>query len=484
MYDSLWRRWLLFGLCISFILLQKNPTSAMQMSDSSFMDKRACWISYLDFELYLKDLNETEFRKQVSVMYDIVLEHNLNTVIVHVRAFGDAIYPSDYFPYATYLYSDRNSRGYDALNIMIDMAHERGLYFEAWINPYRISKDDITTASYIQTKEYASILPYTITYHTANGETAMALDPQAAETKELIVNGIRELLDNYAVDGIHFDDYFYVSGMGDNLSTSLKMKYVNQLITQVYELVHQYKNVTFGISPAGNLENARAAGADIDTWLSQDGYIDYIMPQIYWSDMFVVNGETISLFKNRCNEWIKLNLLHKPMYIGLALYRVGENDSVDYGWGNNSRNLADQCAYLYENGCDGFALFRFEWLQKEQSVAELYALNNYIVMYRLQDHTAYTEDNYHVWVNSTDAFPQCITDEVTKCFPGYGNVSLFLEDYVLFYAIKNKDGTLSSWKKYTVFDNECLSEYNPMIKIMGIPREDVKKYLIFYKQVL
>ncbi|MDD6327573.1 MAG: family 10 glycosylhydrolase [Lachnospiraceae bacterium] len=448
------------------------------------MEKRACWISYLDFELYLKDLNEAEFREQVSSMYDIILEHQLNTVIVHVRAFGDAIYPSDYYPYATYLYSDRNSRGYDALKIMIDMAHERGIYFEAWINPYRISKDDASTASYLQTKQYKSILPYTIMYQTANGETAMALDPKSEKTQALIVNGVRELLDNYAVDGIHFDDYFYVRGMDDDLSTSLKMEYVNQLIQQVYEVVHQYKNVTFGISPAGNLENARAQGADVDIWLSQDGYIDYIMPQIYWSDMYIVNEETIRMFKNRCNEWMNINMLHKPMYIGLALYRVGEKDFVDYGWSEHSRNLADQCAYLYENGCNGFALFRFEWLRKEQSEAELCALKEYIIKYRLQEQSSYTEENYHAWNHSTDEIPKCITENVEKCFPGYGSVSMFMKDYFLIYAIKYTDGTFGSWKKYSMFDNKWMSEYDPEIKIIGIPREDVKKYLIFYWQVL
>ena len=99
-------------------------------------------------EVLLQDKNETEFRTKVSAMYDNVVKYGMNTVIVHVRAMGDAMYPSNYYPWSTYLSTNRSNPGYDPLQIMVELAHKKNLQFEAWINPYRLSRDNKTTASF------------------------------------------------------------------------------------------------------------------------------------------------------------------------------------------------------------------------------------------------------------------------------------------------------------------------------------------------
>ena len=111
-------------------------------NQNSNNDKRACWISFLDMEEYLLDLSEDEFRTKISQMYDNIISYGMNTVIVHTRAMGDAMYPSEYFSLSIYLDSDR-SMAYDPMHIMVELAHEKMLYFEAWINPYRLSKNEI-----------------------------------------------------------------------------------------------------------------------------------------------------------------------------------------------------------------------------------------------------------------------------------------------------------------------------------------------------
>ncbi len=368
-------------LIVLFSFLMNNLSYAVAAADDLVCknDKRACWISFLDMESYLKDLNEQEFRRKIEEMYGYIADNNMNTVLVHVRAFGDAIYPSEYFPQAEYMTTYRKIPDYDPLSIMISMAHEKNLKIEAWINPYRLAKDDATTVSYKNTEYYDRYKSFIIEYTNSDGETALSLDPSRQETVQLITDGVKEILENYDVDGIHFDDYFYMPGMADSLDTATKKSYVNQMVSSVYQTVKQYDGACqFGISPAGNMESARSQGADIDTWLSVPGYVDYIMPQIYWSDEYMTDSGIVNLYSDRCREWQSVNMLDIPIYAGLALYRVGEESAVDLGWSHSDCNLETQYRTAYEFGYDGYALFRYAWLEETAARKELDALRSYV----------------------------------------------------------------------------------------------------------
>ncbi len=343
-------------------------------------DKRACWVSFLDLEEYLVDLDENSYRAELDKMYDTILANNMNTIIFHVRPMCDAVYPSDFFPWSTCIRTDRSAPPYDPLYIALTMAHEKGLSFEAWINPYRVSRNYETTLSYQNTEYYDLYKDLIVEYNNYDGELCLSLDPAKKESVELICNGVAEIVENYDVDGIHFDDYFYVDGLYDELSVSEKMSNVNYMISSVYETI---KNINpeceFGISPSGNMDNARDDGADIDTWLSSDGYIDYIMPQLYWADDYVTtDNEAVNLFSERCDAWQNINILDKPIYAGLALYKVGVSSSSDVGWTLYDDNLLRQCQKLYETGYDGFAMFRYANLCYSNTNAELDNLNSYV----------------------------------------------------------------------------------------------------------
>ncbi|MDE7476780.1 MAG: family 10 glycosylhydrolase [Lachnospiraceae bacterium] len=358
---------MLFSLLIVSPVAEMNTNAAEKSSD-----KKACWISFLDIEEILQDKTEKDFRTNVSAMYDNVVKYGMNTVIVHVRALGDAMYPSNYYPWAEYFTTNRNDPGYDPLQIMIELAHKKNLQFEAWINPYRLSRDNESTVSFKITPYYKLFLPYTIEYKAAGNQTCLALDPARQETRDLITNGVKEIVSNYDVDGIHFDDYFYVSGMADQLDVVSRKNYVNALISQVYETIKSIKpNCTFGISPAGNPDNARTQGADIDTWLSTPGYIDYIMPQIYWTDVYVTKSGAERMFTNRCKAWLQINKRDIPLYVGLALYRVGTTSNTDLGWSTSDTNLSYQYVTAKQLGYDGYALFRYQWLENDIAVGEL-----------------------------------------------------------------------------------------------------------------
>ena len=232
--------------------------------------KRACWISYIDIQKYLSDKNEAAFRAKVHAMYNTVKKNGMNTVIVHARAMGDAFYPSEYFPYSEYLSKNRKQPTYDPYEILVSAAHDEGLKFEAWVNPYRISIGTETTESFMQTPYYVKYQSMIIEYESESG-TCLSLDPENAEAQQLVVDGVSEIMTRYPVDGIHFDDYFYMPGMKDSCSVEEKKQAVNKLVHSVYCVIKEKnKDCEFGISPAGNPDYARSQGADIDTWVSEE----------------------------------------------------------------------------------------------------------------------------------------------------------------------------------------------------------------------
>lgn len=363
-------------LCMMLVI---SPAAAVHAEDAPGpFEKKACWISFLDMRTLLRDKNEADFRARIAMMYDNIAGYGMNTVIVHVRSMGDAIYPSALYPWSDALFTSRSDPGYDPLQIMIELAHARGLQFEAWINPFRLSSDDKSTASFKATPFYALYQPYVIEYRTSGGQTCLALDPARQETRNLIVGGVIEIVNGYDVDGIHFDDYFYVPGMADGLDLMTKKANVNMLVAQVYQTIKAIRpSCTFGISPAGNPNNARSQGADIDTWLSVPGYVDYIMPQIYWSDVYVTKRGEERMFTDRCSMWAQLNKIDIPLYVGLGLYNAGTGTKSDVGWTMSDANLACQYLTAKQFGYDGYALFRYLWLEKEVSAAELANLRIY-----------------------------------------------------------------------------------------------------------
>lgn len=294
-------------------------------------EKKDCvvgvWVSYGDFAtLGLYNQSEDGFRKNAESFLETAESYGVNTVYFHVRAFRDAVYDSEHFPLASYVWDRSEEIGYDPLKIMVELAHKNDMQLHAWMNPYR----------------------------NTSFEEAI-LDPASKETREEILLCVEEVLDNYDVDGIHFDDYFYEEG--NVLSESEKKKNVNRMVREVYKKVHSAgKNLVFGISPAGNTSYCESIGADVETWLSEDGYVDYIVPQIYWTDEHTAPWRE-DMFTDTLDEWLVLNKGDAELYIGLAAYKAGTDEEADPGWKNSSENIAVQVRQLTEKGCDGYVFF-------------------------------------------------------------------------------------------------------------------------------
>jgi uncharacterized lipoprotein YddW (UPF0748 family) len=354
-----------------------NPGSEVKASS----EVRATWISYIDFDAAgLKDISEADFRTKVSAIYSGIAGKNLNTVYVHARAFNDAIYPSENFGWSEYITSNKSGPGYDPLAIMVELAHQKGLRIEAWMNPYRVSTSSART-SYIKSAAAPAELARMLEYVSSAGQSCLVLNPADAEVRRMIAQEAGYIVKNYDVDGIHFDDYFYDSAYYGSTTAAERRTYVNDLVSNVYsEIKSVDSSVEFGISPAGNVNDCLEDGADVKTWLSGTGYIDYLVPQIYWSDSYGAAGTT-TMFSNRLNEFLSINKNGTDMYVGLALYKVASKPSLstDPGWSSSSENLAKQVEYAVSKGVKGFSLFSSTQLTYQNTQTEL---NNLMDMVR------------------------------------------------------------------------------------------------------
>ena len=336
------KRWMLMLAVMLAALLvgvnQKTDAKAGSLST------RGVWVSCFDYEdLGLSNVSESEFRKNANTLFYRIKANGCNTVYFHVRSYDDAIYPSEVVGWSKKLSKGGKALSYDPLEIVITYAHKYGLKFHAWMNPYRVTKKKV-------------------------------LDPGKEKTTERIVAQVSEIIENYKVDGIHFDDYFYPTNEKKykKVSRATRMKNVNQMVEEVYATVKEKsKKLQFGISPAGNIDYCKKIGADVETWLSEDGYVDYIVPQIYWSDNYILEGEKTKLFTERLKEWREINVNDVPMYIGLALYKAGYRLKEDPGWTKTSKNIVNQLNKIKNGNTEGYVLFAYVDLYQSHASKEV-----------------------------------------------------------------------------------------------------------------
>ncbi len=321
------------GVLLLALLLVLEAVPAVCAADGTAPanEVRGVWFSYLDWRENLKGKSQVLFTEAFRTVCDRCLREGVTDLFVHVRSHNDAVYPSAIYPWSTEMLT--GVQNWDPLAVTTAIAHEKGLKFHAWINPYGYRQD-----------AYA-------------GDALLA-------TEENIIAGIAEILARYDVDGIHFDDYFPPLGAEAN----------NRMISRAWALCHSYGKV-FGISPQGNIENNINMGADIITWMSKPGYVDYICPQLYWTDQYGTTGTT-TMYSDRLARWQELNRLDLPIYVGLAAYKAGGSFSYDLGWGRKNTNLAEQVTTARARGYDGYLLFRYGSLLESAPQAELANLRN------------------------------------------------------------------------------------------------------------
>lgn len=345
-------------------------------------DMRGVWITYMELSMENEsDKSEAAFRKKFEKIADDCVSFGFNTLIVQVRPFGDALYPSKLYPASHILTGEQGkSPGYDALKIMCESCRKRGLSLHAWINPYRV------TASQTPAKLSADN-PYrknpSIGIKTESG---IILNPADETARQLIVDGVREIVSQYPVDGIHFDDYFYPTDIGDADSGSYeayrqtvpqdaamdlsdwRRANVNLLVAETYLTVHHYsQTAVFGISPQGNLGNNAQLYADVESWCRAKGYLDYICPQLYFS----LDNPALR-FADALGAWTTLDFAADvKLYVGLAGYKAG-TDADSGTWQAHDDTLSQELIILNSNqNVNGFMLYSYSSLHDKAAKDEM-----------------------------------------------------------------------------------------------------------------
>ena len=360
-------------------------------------EMKAMWISYLEFGTTKQ--TEAQFKKKMNTMFDNCVSYGMNTVIVQVRPFSDAMYKSDYFPWSKYASGTQGTDpGYDPLAIMIDLAHSKGLKIQAWLNPYRVTTGS-TSASSLATghpaKKWMNSSNASTKRNVLSFGGNLYYNPSKAAVRTLIVNGVKEIVKNYDIDGIHFDDYFYPSFDTSTYQTAFdapeyqtyvancktagttpktivgwRRSNVNKLVKAVYTAVKELDtNVVFGISPAGNIDNLLSSTqyyVNVKTWMSNTNYVDYICPQIYWSFL-----NKVCPYAGTVDRWISLKKSDTvKLYIGIAVYRAGTD--IETEWKNSSDVLKRQIVYgRSKKEVSGFCFYRYDSFQASTSKKEL-----------------------------------------------------------------------------------------------------------------
>ena len=176
---------------------------------------RSVWITY--YEISMKAQNggdESLFYQKVDEMFSRVQNAGFNTVIVQVRPYSDAFYPSRIFPWSAYLTGTQGKDpGYDPLAILVERAHAHGLFIHAWFNPYRVSynPDFALLSKDNPARKWKEDADKTNDGWLIVLENGIYYNPAVPEVQRMIIDGVREIVEQYEVDGVHMDDYFYPS---------------------------------------------------------------------------------------------------------------------------------------------------------------------------------------------------------------------------------------------------------------------------------
>lgn len=350
---------------------------------------KAMWISYLEYQSMLAGKSENEFKSSIKTMFANLASDGFNTVYVHARSHSDAYYASDIFPWSVYCtWTEGKNPGFDPLKIMVKEAHAAGLKIEAWINPYRVSgKTDTSKISkgnpaykWLNTDKVVVV-----------EKTGIFYNPADEDVIDLVVRGVEEIVRNYGVDGIHFDDYFYPTtdesfdssyyknykSAGGRLSLAAwRRQNVNELISRVYAAIKDINpDCIFGVSPTGNTNsNYSTLYCDIYTWVTSVGYVDYICPQLYYG----FNHKSLPYLTALDEFDGMITQSGIKLIVGLAAYKIGAEDTYagstgKLEWTQNSDILSREVtAARNAKNYGGFAVYRYDSLYNPaKSVADV-----------------------------------------------------------------------------------------------------------------
>ena len=386
-----------------------NEGPIVQVPDVYFerpLETRAVWVTTVWNIDFRQTRTPQEFMAEYERVLDIFEEFNMNTVFFQVRSMLCAFYPSIHNPVSQFLgMTDNDLENFDPLEFAVRATHARGMEFHAWLNPYRIwNSVPANTQNFINNLPARHFTrrqptdPETGIPTWLRRDAAMILNPACRLVIDHIVDTVMEIVENYDVDGINFDDYFYLQSMpmaidrpsfdlylASNplgLPTGLgqadwRRANVDKMIREVAEAIGEHNEtsgrrngVRFGVSPAGvwaarsrHPEGTNVQGgfesfthlyADIRKWVLE-GWLDYVSPQLYWPIRHHANP-----YADLVDWWVdvvrqaRANGHYVQLNISAGLYRFDDTTP----WIAPVTEMADQLLYNSQfSEVNGFTIF-------------------------------------------------------------------------------------------------------------------------------
>ena len=357
-----------------------SPPETGGSGKSSFSS--GVWLSYSEINGMLK--SSSGFKAEFAEVIKNCSYLKISDIYVHVRAFCDSLFKSEYFPQI----SAAKELDYDVFEYIISECRKTGIRVHAWLNPYRVSSSSEDTEALDPESPAYKWLHDNDAANDVNvvKSGGIYLNPAEYQVRELVIDGIREILEKYDVDGIHFDDYFYPT-TDESFDSASYEKYksgsenplpldewrrsnVNALISGCYTAVKFYsKDILFTVSPAASVENNyNELYADVEGWL-ESGCVDCIIPQLYFGFEY---PDTEFSFEQLLEQWCGLASCNDnvSLLIGLAPYKTGTDSEPDREeWNKYTDIIARQVEKCYENeNVSGFVLFSYSSLVSDNEL--------------------------------------------------------------------------------------------------------------------
>lgn len=368
---------------------QKPTIPVTQAPSATASEMRAIWISCYDYTS-AAGKTKAQYKAITDGMFRTIKNNGFNTAFVHLRANSDAFYKSDIFPYSKFIAGEEGaSLPFDPFAVLLESAKANGISVHGWINPFRVStQNDVSALS--ANNPAKKILDS----GNADGRVRVLsngiyYNPACTENHKLILDGVREIIGKYDIDGIHIDDYFYPTteasfdkaqydaykSAGGTLSLSKwRISNVNGFVLSLYTTVKTAdSSLIVSISPSGQIDKTlNEAYADCRHWLSQKGYADIIIPQIY----FGFNHQTEG-FSKLLNQWASLPRHSSVKLVcGIAAYKCAKSDAYagtgKNEWTQSADILARQTKAIRSNkNYSGIAVFSYSDLNRSACKTEI-----------------------------------------------------------------------------------------------------------------
>ncbi|MBQ7296322.1 MAG: family 10 glycosylhydrolase [Clostridia bacterium] len=322
------------------------------------------WLSYMEIAVTDSLKLQQDYASYIGTIFASMSEIGVTDCFVQVRPFADALYKSEIFPVSTYA----EKADFDVLGTVTAKAKEYNIAVHAWINPYRLSGDTACFSAYDIDDDDLIVTP-----------SGTYFSPASLKVQRLILDGARELMENYDIKGIHIDDYFYPPDMnsadekqfelykdgGGRLSLSQwRRENVSALLMSLYNTVKTFgEDKIFSVSPSGDKDkNTNQLYADVKLWCSEKGYCDIILPQLY----FGFDNESLP-FEETLSVWAEMTDSEKVTLVpALALYKVGKEDiyagTGKNEWQKSSDMIKRQIEALQKKNINSFGLYSASYI--------------------------------------------------------------------------------------------------------------------------